>query len=1141
MDRTCAGLGPASGVPIAGNHPHCAEGGETEHGPGSGNPAETARLAALHDIDILDTAPEAAFDDITRIAAQVCRAPIALVNFVDQARHWSKAAIGPVPRELPHHLSFCTQAIRQSGLLVVPDLAADPRFAANPLVREEPNLRFYAAAVLRTPDGLPLGTICVLDTQPRPAGLTPEQADTLAALGRSVMRELDLRRLNRDLAESEARNRALIEASAVMVWRASAGGDILAGWGWQSFSGQAPHEYENDGWLAALHPDDRERVAAEWCAIRAAAEPATLEYRARHTDGVYRWVQARGVPLKDGTGAVREWVGTITDIHDRRTADERLRESEQRYRVLVEASATVAWRAAPNGAVLGVSGWGDLPEDVGTAYLTDRWIHRVHPDDRDGAFTRWRTALSTATPLLSEYRLHHDGAYRWVQARGLPLRDADGTIREWVGTLTDIHTRKTAEEALRSNEERYRLAARATTDAIWDWDFAAGRIRWGEAAATLFGFAQEDLDDVDTRWIEDIHPDDRQRVEDSLTDVLAGREVRWSAEYRFRRRNGTYADVLDRGFVIRDDDGTALRMVGAVQDCSERKRAQDALRESEERLQIALRVGRMVAWERDLRTGHVRRSENAFGLLGIGSGANTDFIDRVHPDDRHKVELLIEGAVRDGSETIEVRYLAPGERQIWLGIRAESRMPDRLIGITFDITDRKAAEDEIWRTANQDPLTGLPNRALLQTRLEDALAEARQKETGVSLLLIDLDDFKDVNDTLGHDAGDHLLKETATRLSAMMRDCDIVARLGGDEFAVVVVEPFTLASATRLAQSIITALGQPIVYRERTLVTKASIGVASFPDHDRHPNELMKNADIALYRAKAQGRNRAIAYSPAMRAMTEHRVTVSRDVREALLKGEIIPFYQPKVSLVTGEIVGFEALARWQHESQGLLTPAAFGPALEEHELANLLGDRIVRQVVADIRDWLDRGLAFGRVAVNLSPAQFNQPLLADTVLNVLREAKIPTSSFEVEVTETVFFGRGTDYASRILSRFNEAGVKIALDDFGTGFASLTHLKQFPVDHLKIDRSFIRDLERQLDDAAIVEAVVGLGKSLGMSITAEGVETAGQAEHLRLLGCDHAQGYHYAKPMIGSRVPWFLSHWAEQPIQTVSASLAGRR
>ncbi|HEV7439148.1 MAG TPA: EAL domain-containing protein [Methylobacterium sp.] len=684
-----------------------------------------------------------------------------------------------------------------------------------------------------------------------------------------------------------------------------------------------------------------------------------------------------------------------------------------------------------------------------------------------------------------------------------------------------------AERDIREREERYSLAEQATKDAIWDWDLVSDAITWSEAAEPLFGRRSGEAGLTGAQWMERIHADDRDRARARATiaRIVDGTEDYYSDDYRFRRGDGTYAQVLDRGFAIRSETGAALRMVGAMHDVTERRLSEVALRASEERLRLALRAGRMVAWERDLRTGLATRSDNAAELLGIGSGPISYLLDRVHPEDRAHVEDF--SAYGGSLDSVEFRFRPPDGPEMWLCMRAEQAEPERIVGITFDITDRKRAEARLWRTANHDPLTELPNRALFQARFKAALSEAERGGTGVGLLLIDIDDFKDVNDTLGHDAGDAMLKEMGARLAALIRPADTVARLGGDEFAVVLVAPYGLAEAAAFAERLVARLREPFRYRGRPLASKVSIGLAGYPAHHRLPDELMKDADIALYRAKSAGRNRVAVYAPEMRALTERRVAIAGEMREALAQGRIIPFYQPKVCLATGRIVGFEALARWQHPTDGIRAPGYFGSAFEDPELAKAIGACIIGHVAADMRGWLDSGLEFGRVAVNVSSAEFHQPDLAETMLGVLEAAGVPATRLEIEVTETVFLGRGSDCVSAILRRFHESGVTVALDDFGTGYASLTHLKQFPVDHIKVDQSFVRGLEQDGDDAAIVAAVIGLGRSLQTQVTAEGVETEGQADRLRAMGCDFAQGYRYAKPMIGTRIPWLVRSWEE--------------
>jgi diguanylate cyclase (GGDEF)-like protein/PAS domain S-box-containing protein len=811
--------------------------------------------------------------------------------------------------------------------------------------------------------------------------------------------------LAKELRDTKERYEALIEATAIMMWRAAPDGAVVEVSGHrQALWAQTREMCLGDGWLDAIHVDDRKRVTSYWRDLVARPRTDTVEYRVRGSDGRYRCVLSRAVPVVSADGTVREWVGTVVDIDERKLVDERLREQREGYRAIVEASASAFWRATPDGSIQEVFGWGAFRPEDWPKVSGSGWLLAVHPDDRERVRSEWKSALKSGEPVVSEYRIEIRQTYTWVEARAVPMRGQDGCIREWVGTIANISRRKEAEENLHISEERYRLVARATRDAIWDHNLVTDQITWGEASQAVFGYAERETGPAGDWWTSRIHEEDRERVVESLRDAISTGEPHWQSEYRFLKADGSYADVLDQGFTLRDKAGKVVRLVGAMQ----------------------------------------------------------------------------------------------------------------------DISARKAAERELSFLANHDPLTGLANRALFQSRLQQVLREAERSGGTASLLVIDLDDFKDVNDTLGHDAGDAMLFEAARRIGDGAADAALVARLGGDEFAIIVAEP--LERAIETANGIQERIRVPFSYEGSDLTTRVSIGLAAFPDHDRTANELLKDADMALYKAKSEGRDRVQIYLPALRADMEGRVSTVAAVRKALGEGRFVPFYQPKVCLSSGRVIGFEALARWLHPTNGALTPYHFQAALEDREVCILIGREMVNAVCKDIRTWLDQRLDCGRVAVNFSPVEFKDAGLARRVLRAINDACIPTSCFEVEITETVFLG-SKSAAGPTLRTLHESGVQIALDDFGTGFSSLSHLKQFPVDRIKIDQSFVRDIEADDSDAAIVRAVIGLGRSLDLEVTAEGVETEGQYRWLVANGCEQAQGYLFAKPMSASRVPWFLTNW----------------
>lgn len=438
----------------------------------------------------------------------------------------------------------------------------------------------------------------------------------------------------------------------------------------------------------------------------------------------------------------------------------------------------------------------------------------------------------------------------------------------------------------------------------------------------------------------------------------------------------------------------------------------------------------------------------------------------------------------------------------------EAGRPIKLVAISRDISERQRSQESLLQAATCDALTGLPNRALFHSRLAAAIDDASELKGQVGLLLIDLDDFKQVNDTMGHDAGDALLTTLARRLEEFESDLIAVARLGGDEFAIIVTDLPNETALQMTANNILQRLRDPFTHANRLLDCHATIGAAIFPEHGDSPAEILKSADMALYVAKSTRRGSSLVFSPGYRAEFRKRGAMINRARKAVRERGIVPYYQPIVSLPSRKIWGFEALLRVNRPGRSnVLMPAAIMAAFEDPELAAAISNRMIGQVISDIRDWLDRGIPFGHVAVNASAADFRRDDFAEGIIEHLRCADIPTHHLQIEVTETVLLGRSGEYVERTLRQLSTEGVRIMLDDFGTGFASLIHLKQFPVDGIKIDKSFVHGLPDNPENSAIVEAVLNLGARLGLDVVAEGVETEQQVSNLGHFGCRLAQGF----------------------------------
>ena len=430
-----------------------------------------------------------------------------------------------------------------------------------------------------------------------------------------------------------------------------------------------------------------------------------------------------------------------------------------------------------------------------------------------------------------------------------------------------------------------------------------------------------------------------------------------------------------------------------------------------------------------------------------------------------------------------------------------------LLTISRDVTQEREKSEQLRWASEHDALTHLPNRRAFQTHLQSTALQAMETGEQIGLLLIDLDHFKHVNDALGHGTGDELLRVVAERLRNAVRKGDFVARIGGDEFAVIVEHVESPEALLRLGKKVVASIDAPARAAKRVLQVGASVGGALFPTNARCANSLFTNADTALYALKQSGRGGIRLFDDYMLVEAEKAASQLNLARGAVTQESVVPVYQPKVDLDSGSIIGLEALLRWRHPSLGLQLPATVEEAFSDYELAAKIGELMQHKVAGDMRRWLDEGVDFGRVSINAAPAEFLRDDYAERLLRVLDEYHVPPASLEVEVTEHAFLGRGPEYVARALDRLNKAGVSVSLDDFGTGCSSLAHLRDFPVDVVKVDMSFVQQMAENTEIAAIVTAVVKLARSLSIEVVAEGVETPAQRDLLRAMGCHMAQGH----------------------------------
>lgn len=1009
---------------------------------------EADRLEALARYEILDTVADPSFDDIALIAAQVCQTPISLISLIDRDRQWFKSRVGLDVTETPRTVSFCAHAINTPHLFEVSDATQDERFFDNPLVTDAPHIRFYAGIPLVTESGQSIGTLCVVDHKPRT--LSDTQKTVLEALSRQVIRLLD--------QQIEKKTQEHI-------------------------------------------------ISTRYTQMEAALEAIPDLIWVKDLDGVFVKCN-RSFATYMGLSKEAIIGKTEYDFFDKAAADFYRENDKLVIRDLVPKRME-AWLCFADG-------YRGLFEAIKTPVIdragkcigTLSMAHDITQRKRQEAkIRRKQEAMQTLNEIAS--KIFHEDFTEQLRA-ALALGSA------YLGLETGII-------ASYSPDEFEMDIAVSTKDWIGD-----GEKLPLTSSATYHLLKSTNEYEVVTQCELSVNYPQLCLMEDAKEQasfigilILINNEVYGALAYYSANARQNPFDSSEIEF---------MKLLAAwISSAVQRENLARALRNSNERIELALEGADLGLWDWHIPSNRMSFNSRWYEMLGYRDEELTASIEvfqsLLHPDDQQRVLATIEAQVNGELASLDIEFRMRHQRGFWVWIDNHARViersakgnPVRIIGTFMDITQRKATEEEIKHLAFYDALTGLPNRRLLLDRLSHAMASSVRSLAHGALLFIDLDNFKNINDTHGHDEGDKLLMEVSRRLCGCVRVSDTVARLGGDEFVIMlegldqdIDEAFSQIQA--VGDKVLATLNVPYLLGSNEFHNTPSIGVTLFTGHQVSLEELLKRADMAMYQAKAAGRNCLRFFNPSMQAAVSAFAALEADLRYSIDNNQLLLYFQPQMD-IGGRLTGAEALVRWKHPERGMVSPADFIPVAEQTGLILPIGAWVLQAGCQQLVNWSKNPATKDLVlSINVSARQFRQPGFVTEVRDIIRLTGANPFQLKLELTESMLVEDVEDVINK-MTALQAVGVGFSLDDFGTGFSSLSYLKRLPLNQLKIDQSFVRDVLTDPNDAVIVRTIVALAKSLGFKVIAEGVETQAQRDFLADNGCREYQGYFFSRPL----------------------------
>ena len=808
------------------------------------------------------------------------------------------------------------------------------------------------------------------------------------------------------------------------------------------------------------------------------------------------------------------------EIKEKSRVENALRESEQRLSAFFDAS--------PAGMALLDTEFKHLLINETLAKYSSlsrqehigKTLSEVLPHTEETVLANLRKVLDTQQPITNTHLSitvpsRPDRTSHFI-ASFFPILNADQTIHRIGIVVIDDTDRKLAELALKKSEERFELAMRGANDGLYDWDLINNQIYFSPRWKEILGYTNDELANDFSVWENLVDPIDREKAWDMLNAYINGERDSFNMEFKMQHKDGHWVDILSRAFLVRDNTGKPTRIVGTHLDISQ-------LKQQEQEIQLLSQAV----------------EQSPASVVITDTNANIEYVNQKFEEVTGYNDEEVIGKnpnILKSGQTPSKRYQEMWQtlldKQTWTGEIQNRKKNGEIywehaqiapvidskgevthyMAIKEDITEKKRQEERIIHQAHYDSLTGLPNRFLALDRLSQMIKESERSATKVAVLFLDLDGFKRVNDSMGHESGDSLLTLAANRLSESVREEDTVCRLGGDEFIVLIKGLEKSEDARQVASNLIARFREPVMLEGRELVITTSIGIAMYPTDGLTPAELLRNSDTAMYHAKDLGRNTYQYFTAEMNKNVSRRLAVEEQLHGALAREEFTILYQPIIDLANHSIVGAEALLRWNNDALGSISPEEFIPIAEQTGSIVEIGEHVLQQALVTTSELQSiYGHTF-KIAVNVSPRQFRNPNLTNSIKAVLDEHKIEPCSLELEITEGVLMS-GHAYVEDALNKLEDLGINISMDDFGTGYSSLSYLRSYPFRVLKIDRTFIKDITTDPADRELVNAAILMAHGLDLKVVAEGVETQEQLDFLSERGCDYAQGYLFSKPI----------------------------